>query len=344
MFLSADLVNLLLYCSQQLGVTLGVGAETIMLAAYLIAMRDGVVDAKETQYARAIRRTMAVALILIVISGLGISALHIIAGKSSILATPAYLFKILLILLVGVLTLARRSMPQSSWVEGLIGGTWYALFLVHILAPVTGWANLFVMYAVWLVGFVICWEILVVMRRDKKPGIVSTPVPKAEPHTKIEPPKKEEPKPAPPKPEIKPDPIPVPVPTPMPTVVLAPDLPHAPPPPPVPLLVSTPVPTPTPAPMPPPKLEEITLTGASPFESIAPSPKGKVTDTPFLPKVPPLQPIPTTPGTPLASAPPAPPVAPASPMSAPVTTIPGGTSTSGLGITVMPKSPDDLKK
>ncbi len=338
MFLSADVANLLFYCAQQLGVTLGVGAETIMLAAYLIATRDGVVDSKETQYARAIRRTMVVALVLILISGLGISMLHAAAGHIATVFTPAYLFKILLICLVAILTMVRRSLPQNSIVEGFIGGTWFALFVVHILAPVTGWLNLFTLYAIWLVGFILCWEILVVVRKEKKPSAPNKKVKEAPPET---PQVIKEVKTAPAVvQQVPPEPIAQPMPqVPAPTVVLAPDLPPAPaqsiPPPPAPA---------APIAVPAPKLEEITLTKPTSLEEIEPSPKGKVTDTPFLPKVPALQPIPTIPGTPPVHVvtPTMPQAAPASPASAPVTTMPGGTS--GLGITVMPKSPDQLNK
>jgi hypothetical protein len=176
MFLSADFLNLIFYCVQQLGVTLGVGAETIMLAAYLISMRDGVVDEKETQYARAIKRVMATALWLIVLSGLGITALHLTAGESATVFTSAFLFKWMLIVLAIVLTFLRR-VSKLSVVEGVIGGTWYALFLIHILAPVTSWFNLGTLYAVWLVGFVLCWEALVVIRRDKKSTPAKKPLP-----------------------------------------------------------------------------------------------------------------------------------------------------------------------
>ncbi|MGC9602599.1 MAG: hypothetical protein ABSE76_02560 [Minisyncoccia bacterium] len=183
---SADFLNLIFYCAQQLGVTLGVGAETIMLAAYLISMRDGIVDEKETQYALAIKRVMAAALWLIVLSGLGIAVLHLTAGESAVVFAPAFLFKWVLILLVVALTSVRRT-SKLSIVEGVIGGTWYALFLVHILAPVTTWANLGTFYAAWLIGFVLCWEAIVVIRRDrkmvprKKPAPLPPPPPVPEP-------------------------------------------------------------------------------------------------------------------------------------------------------------------
>lgn len=315
MLFSADVANLLLYCAQQLGVTLGVGAETIMLAAYLISMRDGVVDEKEGQYARAIKRVMNAALFLIILSGLGITFLHAAAGESATIGTPAYLFKSLLIVLAIALTLLRHKFSTSSVVEGVIGATWYALFLVHILAPVTGWFNLFTLYAVWLAGFVLCWEALVLMRKDKK-----TAIKKVAPSV----PKKEEPN------ILEEAPAPAAM-APKPTIVLAPDIPKV-----------TPAPPPVP-PAAPAKVEKITTIRVSPVGSVAPSPATKVTDTPFLPAVPALQPIPTMPD---ATAPPAPVAAPAPslvasmPSPAPVPLEQEGLS----AMNIMPKAPTDTKK
>ncbi len=42
--ISLGLVNLILYCAQQFGIALGVGAETVLLVASLQAMRDGSIN------------------------------------------------------------------------------------------------------------------------------------------------------------------------------------------------------------------------------------------------------------------------------------------------------------
>src|SRR5581483_881342 len=97
MFASSDVINLVLYCLQQLGVTLGVGAQTILLIAYVQAMRDGVVDSKEAQFSRALSVVLNAAIICVVVSGLGITALHLIAGQSDVVYSPAFLFKWVLV-------------------------------------------------------------------------------------------------------------------------------------------------------------------------------------------------------------------------------------------------------
>jgi len=339
MFFSADFLNLIFYCVQQLGITLGVGAETIMLAAYLISMRDGVVDEKETQYARAITRVMSVALWLIILSGLGITALHFMAGESATVFASAFLFKWMLVALAVGLTFLRR-VSKLSVVEGVIGGTWYALFLVHILAPVTTWFNLGTLYAVWLVGFVLCWEAIVVMRRDKKGIVVKKPAPVAISQSGTG------------------TFLPKSTPPPKPAVILVPDLPRtvysaaAPAPLPPPLIPPipkdfAPVPAaPEPVSVPkdfiPPRETKITLGPSAPVPTSPASPGIKVTDTPFLPKVPALQPITVASGVDIVSLPATPTMPTPSPEAKSViTTLPGGTS--AMALNVMPKNPAELE-
>jgi len=348
MFFSADFLNLIFYCAQQLGVTLGVGAETIMLAAYLISMRDGVVDEKETQYARAIKRVTAVALWLIVISGIGITFLTVIATHSTnleiaaqnnlVLHSASFYFKWILIVLAVGLTFLRR-VSKLSVVEGVIGGTWYALFLVHILAPATSWFNLSTLYAVWLVGFVLCWEALVVLRREKKSTPTKKPVPPPATPIKIAQVASapiSTPTPAPVK-VVPPPPVVVPITPIVPTVQAT-----MPPPPPPPAPVPEPISVSVPKDFIPPKEVKITLGPSAPVPTSPASPGIKVTDTPFLPKVPALQPIPATPGMDTVSLPTTPtmPVPSPEPKSA-LTTLPGGTSS--MALNVMPKNPADLE-
>ncbi len=176
-----ELVNLLLYCAQQLGVMLGVGAETVILIAYLFAMRDGSRDEKEEHFAHAVKRVLFVGLWLIILSGLAITALEFMGGEGGVVFAPAYLFKCVLIAGVLLLSLSvRGSSIPAGLLEGIAGGTWYALFVVHILAPVATWYTLVVIYALGLVGFMACWTALVLSLRGGK-KIITIPVPVAKP-------------------------------------------------------------------------------------------------------------------------------------------------------------------
>jgi hypothetical protein len=341
MVFDVELLNLVLYCMQQLGIALGLGAQTIMLVAYVTAMRDGIIDKTEAQFLRATRRTLWVSLTLILVSGLVITALHALAGQAATVMMPAYLFKMLLIAAVVLLTALLHTLPET-FAEGLLGGTWYALFMVHILAPVTTWANLLTLLAVWMAGFMLVWYAIVFSTRERK---AATKAVKSSEAVILQ---KSAPQPAKPTPVRKPlfsffkrpakpvAEVPSVVVPPMPPVTLV--TPAAP--------VQLPRiqldPVPKIAPMVTPKPV------ALPIEK---SPAAIATDTPFLPQVPPLQPIPTIPPTPGSA--PLPPMPPASdgskqppvlqkPVDLPPT-VPAILPEIRLGLHVMPKSPDQLK-
>jgi len=232
MFLSADVISLVLYCAQQLGVTLGVGAQTIMLVAYLSAMRDGVVDNQEAQFARAVRRVLNTGLVLIILSGVVITVMHVIAHtvvpgtNQPVVLTTAYLFKWFLVIAVLAFTLLKN-FPQNI-MQGLAGGSWYALFVVHILAPVASWSTLLTFYAVWMIGFFLCWMALTYFTKGKSrrsatevgtptkaSGKAVPPIVKPAPVFPFAP-KPAPPPPKPTPPSIAPPPAPVPKPVPPP--------------------------------------------------------------------------------------------------------------------------------
>jgi hypothetical protein len=200
-----ELINLILYAAQQLGIVLAVGGQTIVLVAYLLAMRDRVIDSQEAQFARAVRTVLVAGLGLIILSGLGITALHYSAGEMATLLSPPYLFKWMLIGAVGLFTLGIGKGALPQWIgEAFAGGTWYALFLLHILAPMTTWGNLIILYGGWLAAFSLCWGALVFGTRDRaaavssvkkeqpqKPVIKSAPAPTVVPNipsAKVQPP------------------------------------------------------------------------------------------------------------------------------------------------------------
>lgn len=172
-------VDLLLYSTQQIGVTLAVGAQTIVLVAYLLSIRDGIFDSQEERFAHAVKKVLFVGIICILVSGAAITALEFLAGHEALVFAPAYLFKIVLIgvLVFFSLVLRGNSLPEGM-LEGLVGGTWYALFVVHILAPVAGWNQLIILYLIWIVGFMACWSFLLFVMRGKAAAfsdVVKTP-------------------------------------------------------------------------------------------------------------------------------------------------------------------------
>lgn len=158
MFVSVELIDLLLYCVQQLGVMLAVGAETVFLVCYIYAMRDNVLTDVEAQFSRTIRRAIVVGLGCILLSGLTITVVHTALGHQAILTEPAFLFKWSLILgLVAVYAVKKKQPFSNVFVEGAIGATWYSLFLIHIIAPITSWMTLGIAYVLLEAVFVVGW-------------------------------------------------------------------------------------------------------------------------------------------------------------------------------------------
>lgn len=169
-------MDLLLYVVQQLGVMFAVGAQTIILLAYILSVRDGVVDSQEERFAHAIKKVLFFGIVLILVSGAAITALELFAGNQEVVFAPAYVFKACLIGIVAFLSLAIQgdSLPEGL-LEGLSGATWYALFIVHILAPVAQWGQLMLLYIVWLIIFMICWSLLMFTMRGKHAAYSDVP-------------------------------------------------------------------------------------------------------------------------------------------------------------------------
>lgn len=175
--LSLSLLNLILYCFQQFGMALGVGAETVLLVAFVQSLRDGAFDDTEKGFARAVRRVMDVGLFLIITTGAGIVLAQVAGGQQFAFFSTIFLFKWALIGIVLFMALINRGVSLVAGIlQGLAAGTWYALFAVHILAPQASWLQLGEFYAVWLVGFMICWTALVFALKGKRVLAAATPI------------------------------------------------------------------------------------------------------------------------------------------------------------------------
>lgn len=259
--MAGELLFFVIYVVQQLGVMLGVGAQTLLLCAHLIALHHHEPERFEGAFYHAARRALAVGIVLIVLSGGAAVVVHGLNGAYEVLLAPAFLFKWLLIaVVIMAFALSSRLRQWSNTLAYIGGGTWYALFLVHSLAPVTTWANLALLYIGWMVFFGVAWGAFVLLMRGAKMPAVKLslpkiPLPQSKPVAVPIPPL---PPPPPPKPAPalvsaplppKPPPLPVVVPKPLPPPP-PPPKPVAPPPPPA-LKPAPPPPAPRPAPRPP---------------------------------------------------------------------------------------------
>ena len=258
MFLSVEILDLVLYCLQQIGVMIAVGAETIILISYIVTMRDGRVEEAEARFAKAVRKALGVGLGLIALSGLAIVAVHASLGQLEVVFSPAFVFKWLLILLLACFYFAQQGKPyRHFFFEGFAGATWYALFLVHILAPITSWGILFGLYAGLAAVFVAVWTGVVYAMRPQTTSMIS----------------------------MQPKVMVLPVPPPMPTQAPKPIVKAVVPPPPLP-----PKPTPKPVVIQKPAIE-VSVIPPQPKQTPIPPPPPK----PIAPVVPPPAPVVATP-------------------------------------------------
>src|SRR3989344_259781 len=223
----SELFSLLIYLFQQLGVMLGVGSMTLLLCAHVA------------------HGALSLSFFLIILSGVGAVVYHYLGGALAVLLQPAFLFSwVLIVILLAAHVLQGRLAQWSNGVYGFAGGTWYAFFLVHTLGPVTSWATLGILYALWILFFAAVWTgfLKVMVWKFKAPvlALAAKPVVKV-----IPPPMPKQAPPPPPKPAPPPPPAPVVIPPPLP-----PPLPKPVPPPPLPPKPAPPPPPPKPPPPP----------------------------------------------------------------------------------------------
>lgn len=146
----------LVFLLGQLGISLGLGAATFSLMFYFVATADGRIDPTESRFVAATRIVLVASLFLIVVTGGLVTAAHILAGERDIVMAPVYLGKWALIGVLIFSGLFHRLSLISAPVAGVISGaSWYALFIVHTLAPQVSWGVLGIGYALWLGAFAI---------------------------------------------------------------------------------------------------------------------------------------------------------------------------------------------
>lgn len=188
MAFAGELLSLVVSLAQEIGIVAGVGALTITLVGHLLSLHTHV---SETVYGyvRAARHIRAIALMAIIISGGAAVLIHFQTGTPGILLQPAFLFKWLVIALLTAFYFVELKVTgvKRDAVEGFEGANWYALFIVHTVAPALEWTTLLFIYASWLATFAIIWASFVwIMRRQSMvvqkaaapiPASVPAPVP-----------------------------------------------------------------------------------------------------------------------------------------------------------------------
>ncbi|MBC7836319.1 hypothetical protein H7X87_00885 [Acetobacteraceae bacterium] len=161
-----ELVSFFSYFFQELGVMLAVGGMTVILALYLAAVRDGAVEVSENRLARAAFAILFLGVVIMILSGGSATALHFYLSEENTILTPVYLFKWGLIAFLAALAIYQRSSPLTHYFSlGFAGASWYALFVLHTVAPILSWMDLGILYVAGVTGFMFMWTALVYMMR-----------------------------------------------------------------------------------------------------------------------------------------------------------------------------------
>lgn len=168
MTLANELAALGISWAQEISIIVGVGALTITLIGHLLALHA---RQNETArgYVRAAHQLRALALAVIIVSGAGSVLVHLNTGTLGILAVPAFIFKWSIVIFLTALHFMEWKV--SGWkrdiTEGFEGANWYALLLVHTLAPMAPWDTILALYGGWLAAFGLVWAAFVrFMRRQ----------------------------------------------------------------------------------------------------------------------------------------------------------------------------------
>jgi hypothetical protein len=133
----------------------------------VLSVRDHVLSEKEAHFGHLASNILRTGLALIIFSGAGAILFHIALAQGSIIASPAFLFKWLLIAIALCVTTMQGRIPYPRYLgEGFAAANWYALLAVHMLAPVTSWIVLIVSYAVGVTAFMLIWSVLMYFMRD----------------------------------------------------------------------------------------------------------------------------------------------------------------------------------
>ncbi len=168
----------ILYILQQVGMIIAVGAGGIFSILYLLYAKDYDVDEHKAKVAHTVRFISLFGLIIVTLSGIGATYIHIRYAQTDILYAPAFIGKWILIAQLFFLILWHKNMfVRSAIVVGAQTSTWVLLLIIHLIAPETSWLTLFNTYLIlFIISFGI-WCVLAFLRGGKDLFFSTTPKP-----------------------------------------------------------------------------------------------------------------------------------------------------------------------
>ena len=128
-----ELILLLMIILQSAGISLGMGASTLAICNFFVAIADGTIDATERKMMGVVYTILRISLVMIFVTTgyLILSALLTVEAT----AVASYLWAQLLVafvLLINSMLMTKRIMP-SSMGPGIQAGSWYTLGILTTL-------------------------------------------------------------------------------------------------------------------------------------------------------------------------------------------------------------------
>ena len=119
---------------QSLGVSIGIGASTIAVCNYIVAVRDGNVDESERRLMKVVYTLLRMAMIAILVTMVAQAIiLYIATGTYTLYPFVATAWTIVLILFLNAVLMTFRLMPRFLG-PALQAGSWYSLGILYFLS------------------------------------------------------------------------------------------------------------------------------------------------------------------------------------------------------------------
>lgn len=165
-----ELILLLTIILQSAGISLGMGASTLAISNFFVAIADGTIDPAERKMMGVVYVVLKIALTLIFITTVYLLGTALMAVSIDSVAT--YLWAQLLVafvLLINSILMTKRLMPSSVG-PALQAGSWYTLGILTTMVGMLDMKITMGMFLIWYVTAIVVALLIVngVMRSLKK--------------------------------------------------------------------------------------------------------------------------------------------------------------------------------
>ena len=144
-----EILNLMLMVLQGTAISLGMGASTIAICNFFVAITDGTIDAVERKMMGVVYIVLRVAMVLILLTTILLILLtSSSAGMSSLSAFTVAQILVIVVLFLNSFLMTKRIMPSSIG-PALQASSWYTLGIMSTLVGIVGVSVMLGMFMLW---------------------------------------------------------------------------------------------------------------------------------------------------------------------------------------------------